>query len=117
MPARTVIAQVNAQMPRTLGDSFIRLDQIHWAVQSNCPLIAHPEAPVSPIEQRIGEYVADLVEDGATLQLGIGGIPNAALAAMRNKRDLGVHTEMFADGLLDSLGFLDLGGRGNRPGR
>lgn len=99
--ARTVIAQVNAHMPRTLGDSFIRLDQIDWAVLADCPLLVHPNAPISPTEQRIGEYVADLVEDGATLQLGIGGIPNAALAAMRNKRDLGVHTEMFADGLLD----------------
>jgi 4-hydroxybutyrate CoA-transferase len=99
--ARTVIAQVNAHMPRTLGDSFVRLDQIDWAVRSDCPLIVHPNAPISPTEQRIGEYVADLVDDGATLQLGIGGIPNAALAAMRNKRDLGVHTEMFADGLLD----------------
>ena len=99
--ARTVIAQVNARMPRTLGDSFIHLDQIDWAVQADCPLLSHPNAPISPTEQRIGEYVADLVEDGATLQLGIGGIPNAALAAMGNKRDLGVHTEMFSDGLLD----------------
>jgi len=99
--ARTVIAQVNACVPRTLGDSFIHADQIHCAVRVDRPLLAHTIAPISPTEQRIGEYVADLVEDGATLQLGIGGIPNAALAAMRGKRDLGVHTEMFSDGLLD----------------
>jgi 4-hydroxybutyrate CoA-transferase len=99
--ARTVIAQVNARVPRTLGDSFIHLDQIDWAVQANGPLLSHPAPSISPTEQRIGEYVADLVEDGATLQLGIGGIPNAALAAMGSKRDLGVHTEMFSDGLLD----------------
>ena len=73
--ARTVIAQVNAHMPRTLGDSFVHLDQIDWAVRADCPLLVHPNAPISPTEQRIGEYVADLVEDGATLQLGIGGDP------------------------------------------
>jgi 4-hydroxybutyrate CoA-transferase len=99
--SRTVIAQVNTRVPRTLGDSFIHLDQIDWAVQANGPLLSHPAPSISPTEQRIGEYVADLVEDGATLQLGIGGIPNAALAAMGSKRDLGVHTEMFSDGLLD----------------
>jgi 4-hydroxybutyrate CoA-transferase len=99
--ARTVIAQVNTRVPRTLGDSFIHLDQIDWAVRANGPLLSHPAPSISPTEQRIGEYVADLVEDGATLQLGIGGIPNAALAAMGSKRDLGVHTEMFSDGLLD----------------
>jgi 4-hydroxybutyrate CoA-transferase len=99
--ARVVIAQINACMPRTLGDSFIRVDQIDWAVEANAPLLARALAPISQTEQRIGEYIAELVEDGATLQLGIGGIPNAALAAMTNKRDLGVHTEMFADGLLD----------------
>jgi 4-hydroxybutyrate CoA-transferase len=99
--ARLVIAQVNARMPRTLGDSFVHTSQIDCAVQADGPLLGHPVAPISPTERRIGEYVADLVEDGATLQLGIGGIPNAALAAMASKRDLGVHTEMFSDGLLD----------------
>jgi 4-hydroxybutyrate CoA-transferase len=99
--ARIVIAQVNACMPRTLGDSFIHVDRIDSATQADGPLADHPATPISPTERRIGEYIADLVEDGATLQLGIGGIPNAALAAMRDKHDLGVHTEMFSDGLLD----------------
>jgi 4-hydroxybutyrate CoA-transferase len=99
--ARIVIAQVNACMPRTLGDSFIRVERIACAVRADGPLADHPSSPISPTERRIGEYVAELVEDGATLQLGIGGIPNAALAAMSTKHDLGVHTEMFSDGLLD----------------
>jgi acyl-CoA hydrolase len=99
--ARLVIAQVNPRMPRTLGDSFVHTSQIDCAVQVDSPLPAHPVPTISPTERRIGEFVAELVEDGATLQLGIGGIPNAALAAMAGKRDLGVHTEMFSDGLLD----------------
>jgi 4-hydroxybutyrate CoA-transferase len=99
--ARLVIAQVNRQMPRTLGDSFVHLNQIDFAVEVDEPLVVHQVESASDTERRIGEYVADLVPDGATLQLGIGGIPNAALAAMHRKNDLGVHTEMFSDGLLD----------------
>lgn len=99
--ARVVIAQINPRMPRTFGDGFVRIDQIDFAVEVDEPLAAYETKPISDTERRIGEYVADLVEDGATLQLGIGGIPNAALAAMGGKHDLGVHTEMFSDGLLD----------------
>jgi len=101
--ARLVIAQFNHRVPRTLGNSFIRQDQIDLAVEVDAPLPVHLVAPATETERRIGAYVADLVEDGATLQLGIGGIPNAALAAMLGKRDLGVHTEMFSDGLLDLI--------------
>ena len=79
--ARLVIAQINPRMPRTLGDSFIHLDQIDFAVEVDAPLLAHAPEPIGATEHRIGGYVAELVEDGATLQLGIGGIPNAALAA------------------------------------
>jgi len=99
--AALVIAQVNPRMPRTLGNSFVKLHQIDFAVDVDEPLLQHAPGPISTIERGIGEYVADMVDDGATLQLGIGGIPNAALAAMRHKRDLGIHTEMFSDGLLD----------------
>src|SRR5215207_5802230 len=99
--ARLVIAQINPRMPRTLGNSFLKLDQIDYAVEIDQPLLTHEAGPITETERRIGSYVADMVEDGATLQLGIGGIPNAALAAMHHKRDLGVHTEMFSDGLLD----------------
>jgi acyl-CoA hydrolase len=99
--ASLVIAQINPRMPRTLGNSFVRLDQIDLAVEVDVPLPSQTIEPPTLTEQRIGAYVAELVDDGATLQLGIGGIPNAALAAMLGKRDLGVHTEMFSDGLLD----------------
>jgi acyl-CoA hydrolase len=99
--AHTVIAQINPRVPRTLGDSFIHADEIDLAVEVDTPLLSEEPGAISQTERAIGQCVADLVEDGATLQLGIGGIPNAALAAMGSKRDLGVHTEMFSDGLLD----------------
>jgi acyl-CoA hydrolase len=99
--ARTVIAQVNPQMPRTLGDSFISRDRIDLLVEVDEPLLTHDATSISETERQIGVNVADLVDDGSTIQLGIGGIPNAALAAMHGKNDLGVHTEMFSDGLLD----------------
>jgi acyl-CoA hydrolase len=99
--ARVVIAQVNAAMPRTLGDSFIHADQITHAVLVDEPPHAAPPEPASAEEQRIGAHIAGLVEDGSTLQLGIGAIPNAAAAALRDRRDLGVHTELFSDGVVD----------------
>jgi 4-hydroxybutyrate CoA-transferase len=99
--ARLVIAQINPRMPRTLGDSFVRLNEIGLAVRVDAPLPEVAATGFSDVERRIGAYVAELVEDGSTLQMGIGAIPNAALAAMHGKRDLGVHTEMFSDGLLD----------------
>jgi acyl-CoA hydrolase len=99
--ARMVIAQINPRVPRTLGDSFIHQRQIDFAVDVDAPLLAAEPGPITATERAIGECVAELIDDGATLQLGIGGIPNAALGAMQSKQDLGVHTEMFSDGLLD----------------
>jgi acyl-CoA hydrolase len=99
--AATVIAQVNPRVPRTLGDSFVHVRQIDLLVEIDEPLCIEEPPTISETERQIGAHVASLVEDGATLQLGIGGIPNAALAAMADKRDLGVHTEMFSDGLVD----------------
>lgn len=99
--AHVVIALVNASMPRTLGDSFIHVDRLSWAVFGDLPPHADPPAPLTAEEQRIGEHVASLVEDGSTLQLGIGAIPNAAAAALRGHRDLGIHTELFSDGVVD----------------
>jgi acyl-CoA hydrolase len=88
-------------MPRTLGDSFIHVSQIDLAVECDVPPYEHPVGPIGDVERRIGEYVADLVPDGATLQLGIGAIPAATALALRDKRDLGVHTEMFTDSVAD----------------
>ncbi|MEP7158035.1 MAG: acetyl-CoA hydrolase/transferase C-terminal domain-containing protein [Chloroflexota bacterium] len=99
--ARTVIAQLNAAMPRTLGDSFVHVDDIDLAVEVDQPPYAIEPPPVGAVEQQIGQYVADLVPDGATVQLGIGAIPAAVAAALSGKRDLGIHTEMMTDVVRD----------------
>ncbi|HET7685539.1 MAG TPA: acetyl-CoA hydrolase/transferase C-terminal domain-containing protein [Candidatus Limnocylindria bacterium] len=99
--AKTVIAQVNAAMPRTLGDSFVHVDEIDLAVEVDQMPYEHLESPIGEVERRIGQYVAEMVPDGATLQMGIGSIPAAVGAALRDKRDLGVHTELFTDVVLD----------------
>jgi 4-hydroxybutyrate CoA-transferase len=99
--ARTVIAQVNPRVPRTLGDSFIHVDEIDLGVEVDRPIYEHGDAEIGDVERRIGEYVAELVPDGATLQMGIGSIPAAVALALRDKRDLGIHTEMFTNAVLD----------------
>ncbi len=98
--ARTIIAQVNPNMPRTFGHGLIHRDRFDAWVEVNEPLPNHPAVTPTPIETRIGEHVSGLVENGATIQVGIGGIPEAVLFALQNHRALGVHTEMFTDGLL-----------------
>ena len=99
--AKTVIVQFNRAMPRTLGESFIHVDEIDLAVEVDVPLY-QPELPeVGELERRIGEFVADLVPDGATIQLGIGAIPSAVGTALRDKRDLGVHTELLTDVIME----------------
>ena len=99
--ARTVIVQFNRAVPRTLGDSFIPVDQIDLAVECDVPPYEHRIGELGEIERRIGQFVADLVPDGATIQMGIGAIPAAVGAALVDKRDLGVHTEMFTDVVVD----------------
>lgn len=98
--ADTVIAAVNPNVPRCWGDAMIHIDEIDIFVEDNIPLYAHELAPLSDIEIAIGKNVAALVEDRACLQMGIGGIPNAVLAQLGNHKDLGVHSEMFSDGIL-----------------
>ena len=99
--AKTVIVQFNRAMPRTLGDSFVHVDDIDLAVEVDVPPYEHPVGPIGDVERRIGEHVAELVPDGATLQLGIGAIPAATALALLDKRDLGIHTEMFTDSIVD----------------
>jgi 4-hydroxybutyrate CoA-transferase len=99
--ARVVIAQLNTSMPRTHGDTFIHVSKIDLGVEMDLPPFPHFEAELGDVERRIGEHVADLVPDGGTLQLGIGAIPAATALALRDKRDLGVHTEMFTDAVMD----------------
>jgi acyl-CoA hydrolase len=98
--AKKVIAQINPQVPRTHGDGIIHIKNIDCAVEVDTPIHLHGVAPISEIEQRIGAYVAELIEDGATLQMGIGNIPNAVLCNLGNHKRLGIHTEMFSDGVL-----------------
>ncbi len=99
--ARIVIAEVNERMPRTLGDSFIHVSKLDYAVPVNRPLVEMPQGETTDLQLRIGEQVAALIPDGATLQMGIGGIPDGVLRALYDKKDLGVHTEMFSDGVID----------------
>jgi len=101
--AKLVIAQVNDRMPRTLGDSFLHISRIAKLVEVSDELPELNIPPFTEVETKIGNYIADLVEDGCTLQLGIGGIPNAALKAMFSKRDLGIHTEMVSDGIIEAI--------------
>jgi 4-hydroxybutyrate CoA-transferase len=99
--ARTVIVQYNRAMPRTLGESFIHVDEIDLAVEADVPPYEHPIGALGDVERRIGAYVADLIPDEATLQLGIGAIPAATALFLQGKRDLGIHTEMFTDSVVD----------------
>ncbi|MGC4084028.1 MAG: acetyl-CoA hydrolase/transferase C-terminal domain-containing protein [Vicinamibacterales bacterium] len=98
--ARIVVAEINEQMPRTHGNTLVPFSAISRAVHTNHPLHAHNPVEPSTIENRIGAHVADLVPDGATLQMGIGAIPDAVLRRLGTKADLGIHTEMFSDGVM-----------------
>lgn len=101
--ARVIIAEVNQQMPRTLGDSFIHVSKLHYIVPVDYPL---PEVVMggedgSEITEKIASYIAELIPDGATMQMGIGAIPDAVLKYLFEKKDLGVHSELFSDGVID----------------
>ena len=98
--AEIVIAQINKHVPRAWGDAMISIRDIDYFVEKDEPLYVHNNASLSETEIAIGKNVAALVEDGACLQMGIGGIPNAVLAELGDHKNLGVHTEMFSDGLL-----------------
>lgn len=101
--ARIVIAQVNPQMPRMFGDAIIHLSQLDYLVEVDVPLFGHETAAISDAEAKIGAFVASLIDDRSTLQLGIGSIPNAVLSQLRHHKDLGLHTEMFSDGVIDLI--------------
>jgi len=101
--ARTVIVQVNEQMPRVLGDSFLHVSRVHAIVETDEPLPELEKSGFGEVEQRIGQLIAELIPDGATLQMGIGTIPDAVLASLTNKRDLGIHTEMISDGVMQAM--------------
>jgi acyl-CoA hydrolase/GNAT superfamily N-acetyltransferase len=101
--ADVVIAEVNPTMPRTHGAGFLHVDDIDFFVPSADPILEIPVPAIDPVSARIGQFCAELVPHGATLQLGIGAIPNATLAALRGKKDLGLHSEMISDGVIDLI--------------
>ncbi len=98
--ASIVIAQVNKFMPRTHGESLLHVDKIDYLVEGDLPIPEVAPGELTEEERTIGRYIAELVEDRATLQMGIGAIPNAVLASLGNHKDLGIHTEMFSDGVI-----------------
>lgn len=99
--ARRVIALVNPQMPRAHGDALVHVSRFAATVETDEPLPEHPRPQLTDVERAIGRHAATLVEDGATLQMGIGAIPDAVLTALKDHRRLGIHSEMFADGVVD----------------
>lgn len=99
--ARVVIAEVNRRMPRTLGDSFIHVRNLDLIVEVDYPIPEAPQGGSTSVHRRIGEIIAEMIPDGATLQMGIGSIPDAVLANLTNHRDLGIHTELFSDGVVE----------------
>ena len=101
LSARFVIAEINEQMPRTLGHTLVPFHRIDAFVHTHRPLHEHLPSHPSAVDDAIGEHVAALIDDGATLQMGIGAIPDAVLRRLHDKHDLGVHTEMFTDGVID----------------
>ena len=101
--ANHVIAEINPNMPRTHGDGIIHISEINAMVEVDRELVAHDMQEPNEVETKIGNYIAELIEDGSTLQMGIGSIPNAVLTKLTNHKNLGLHTEMFSDGVIDLI--------------
>lgn len=99
--AQHVVVQINRHMPRTHGHGILHVSEIDYAIEEDCPLPSFSVPESTHVEELIGQFVSDLVEDGATLQLGIGAIPDAVLKALGGHKDLGIHSEMFSDGIID----------------
>lgn len=100
---KIIVAQINPSVPRTHGTGVVHVDDITLACEVHRPIHEHPPTPIFEIEQKIGKNVSELIEDGATLQMGIGTIPDAVLTNLGNHKNLGIHTEMFSDGVLPLL--------------
>ncbi|MCA9952063.1 MAG: acetyl-CoA hydrolase/transferase family protein [Anaerolineales bacterium] len=101
--ADIIIAEINKQMPRTLGDSFIHVSRLTSIVEADYQLPIVPQGGTSQLHMRVGEYIADMIPNGATLQMGIGNIPDAVLHHLGGHKDLGIHTELFSDGVIEMV--------------
>jgi len=117
--APMIIAQVNAEMPRIHGDGFIHIKDVDFMIRHDEPLLELPDIALDDTTQRIGNHVARIIQDGDTIQVGYGGLPNAVLANLFNKRHLGVHTELLSDGLVDLIkaGVIDNSRKSLNPGK
>ena len=117
--ARLVVLEVNPRLPRTLGDTQVHVSKVDFFVLNDQEVPTLPSPTPSPTDLAIGAHIADLVEDGSTIQLGIGGIPNAAALALKDKRDLGVHTEMFVDSIMElyEMGVITNTRKALKPGK
>lgn len=117
--ARIIIAEVNRQMPRTLGDSFIHVNRFHHIVEVDYPLPETPQGEDSSDNLQIGQHIAGMIPNGATLQMGIGSIPNAVLQSLTHHKDLGVHTELFSDGVIELVdrGIINCARKTFHPGK
>ena len=96
-----VVLEINENLPRTFGDTIVHVQDIDYFVENTCPLLELPSQEPGPLDRRIGEAIAELVEDRSTLQLGIGRIPNAVALNLLEKKDLGIHSEMLTDSMVD----------------
>ena len=101
--ARRVIVEINDQCPRTLGDTFLHVSRVDGFVETSHPLSEYPRSPVTDLQRAIGRHVASLIPDGATIQTGIGGIPEATLGLLHDRKDLGIHSEMVPDSVIDLI--------------
>lgn len=117
--AKHVIAQINPQMPRTHGDGIIHVSEINTFVEHDSPIHSHELVSPNDVELRIGKHIANLIDNGSTLQMGIGSIPNAVLTQLKNHKNLGLHTEMFSDGVIDLIlnDVINGNNKGVNPGR
>jgi len=117
--AKHVIAQINPNMPRTHGDGIIHISELDIFVEHQSPIHEHLLPQPNEIEHKIGKYIAELIDDGSTLQMGIGSIPNAVLSKLTNHKNLGLHTEMFSDGVIDLIlkDVINGNKKGINPGR
>lgn len=117
--ARVIVAEINPQMPRTLGDAFIHVSRLHFIVEAESPLPEAPQGGTSPVHLEVGQHIAEMIPNEATLQMGIGSIPDAVLQNLGAHRDLGIHTELFSDGLIEMVerGVITCGAKNFHPGK
>ena len=117
--SRIILAQVNKHMPRTFGDPVIHESRITAAIRADIPLVEVPTPTISPDDRKIGQFIADQIPDGACLQIGVGGIPNAVLDALHDHKHLGLHTEAITDGVLPliKIGIIDNSQKTILPGK